>query len=96
MDTRLESHTLFRREDASVARGNRALVVTAVLTALSILVVAMRVYARMALIKMMGREDWTIVISLVSLGRRSEDAGHMLTEGCLGVCYYLSWICCWW
>lgn len=81
MDTRLESHTLFRREDASVARGNRALVVTAVLTALSILVVAMRVYARMALIKMMGREDWTIVISLVSLVRRSEDAGHMLTEG---------------
>jgi len=63
----LESHTLFRRKDASVARGNRALVVTAVLTALSIVVVSMRVYARAALIKMMGREDWTIVISLVSL-----------------------------
>ncbi|ODM17883.1 hypothetical protein SI65_06671 [Aspergillus cristatus] len=60
----LESHTLFRREDASVARGNRALVVTAVLTALSIVVVSMRVYARAALIKMMGREDWAIVISL--------------------------------
>lgn len=80
MDAGLENHTLFRREDGSVARGNRALVVTAVLTVLSILIVSMRVFARVALIKMMGREDWTIVISLVSLVR-TEDAGHMLTKG---------------
>lgn len=65
MDAVLESNALARR-GVSVARGNQALVVTAVLTALSILVVAMRVFARVALIKMMGREDWTILVSLVS------------------------------
>jgi len=93
----LESHTLFRREDASVARGNRALVVTAVLTALSIVVVSMRIYARAALIKMMGREDWTIVISLVSLARDNERYWTHIDEGVIkGVCCYLPRFCCWW
>ncbi|KAJ5782854.1 hypothetical protein N7457_004628 [Penicillium paradoxum] len=54
-----------REEDNGASHGRRALVVTAVLTALSTLVVAMRFYARLGLMKMTGREDWAILISLV-------------------------------
>lgn len=43
------------------------MVVTIVLTVISILTVAIRIYARVGLIKIMGREDWTILVSLVSL-----------------------------
>jgi hypothetical protein len=62
------SHTLLPRGgDNGAARGQQALVVTAVLTALSALIVAMRFYARLGLMKMTGREDWAILISLVRL-----------------------------
>lgn len=67
MDTGLEYHLLYPRADDAEERGHRALVVTAVLTALSIVVVAMRLYARAGLIKFMGREDWTILVSLVGV-----------------------------
>lgn len=46
-------------------RGRQALVVTTVLTGLAAIVVAMRLYARLGLLKIMGREDWTIVVALV-------------------------------
>ncbi|PYH42814.1 PTH11-like integral membrane protein [Aspergillus saccharolyticus JOP 1030-1] len=46
-------------------RGQRALVVTAVLTGFAVLVVALRMYARLGLMKLKGREDYTILISLV-------------------------------
>lgn len=67
MDTELGHHLLFPRDDDAASRGRRALVVTAVLTAISVVVVAMRLYARVGLIKIMGREDWTILVSLVCL-----------------------------
>ncbi|KAB8273323.1 hypothetical protein BDV30DRAFT_249013 [Aspergillus minisclerotigenes] len=58
-------HILFPRDaDDGVSRGQRALVVTAVLTAISILIVGMRMYARIGLLKMIGREDYTILFSL--------------------------------
>ena len=59
-------HTLVSRDDDNgAARGKRALVVTAVLTAISTVIVAMRLYARLGLMKITGREDWAILISLV-------------------------------
>lgn len=67
MDAGLGHGLILPREDAGASRGHRALVVTAVLTAISILVVAMRLYARVGLVKIMGREDWTILVSLVGL-----------------------------
>lgn len=67
MDAELGYHLLFPRDDDAASRGRRALVVTAVLTALSTVIVAMRIYARVGLIKIMGREDWTILIALVCL-----------------------------
>lgn len=67
MDVGLGHGLILPREDAGASRGHRALVVTAVLTAISILVVAMRLYARVGLVKIMGREDWTILVSLVGL-----------------------------
>jgi len=61
-------HTLVSRdEDNGASRGRRALVVTAVLTAFSTVIVAMRLYARLGLMKITGREDWAILISLVRL-----------------------------
>ncbi|CAG8274691.1 unnamed protein product [Penicillium olsonii] len=54
-----------RDDDNGAARGKRALVVTAVLTAISTVIVAMRLYARLGLMKITGREDWAILISLV-------------------------------
>ncbi|KAL2830779.1 hypothetical protein BDW59DRAFT_14043 [Aspergillus cavernicola] len=65
MDGTLE-HILFpRSDDGGASRGHRAMVVTAVLTGISIVIVAMRMYARIGLIKLSGREDWTILCSLV-------------------------------
>lgn len=62
-------HTLLPREDddGGASHGRRALVVTAVLTAISILIVGMRLYARFGLMKIAGREDWAILVSLVCL-----------------------------
>ncbi|CDM30847.1 hypothetical protein DTO013E5_509 [Penicillium roqueforti] len=59
-------HTLLPREDddGGASHGRRALVVTAVLTAISILIVGMRLYARFGLMKIAGREDWAILVSL--------------------------------
>ncbi|KAI9928347.1 hypothetical protein MW887_002385 [Aspergillus wentii] len=54
-----------RTDDDGIDRGQRALVVTAVLTSLAIVVVAMRLYARLGLMKIMGREDGSILIALV-------------------------------
>ena len=64
-----------RDEDDGSSRGRQALVVTGVLTGLSILIVAMRLFARIGLMKLRGREDYTIVVALVS-----EDAS------CFGFC----------
>ncbi|KAJ5312355.1 hypothetical protein N7508_003185 [Penicillium antarcticum] len=59
-------HNLLAREgDNGHSQGQRALVVTAVLTAFSTVIVAMRFYARLGLMKITGREDWAILISLV-------------------------------
>ncbi|KAL3470903.1 PTH11-like integral membrane protein [Aspergillus californicus] len=54
-----------RTDDDGASRGQRAMVVTAVLTGLSIMIVAMRLYTRIGLMKLSGREDWTILISLI-------------------------------
>ncbi|KAL4887597.1 PTH11-like integral membrane protein [Aspergillus karnatakaensis] len=58
-------HTLLPRDsDEGASRGQRAMVVTAVLTGISAVIVAMRIYTRVGLIKLSGREDWTILVSL--------------------------------
>jgi hypothetical protein len=54
-----------REEDNGYSRGQRALVVTAVLTSVAALIVGMRLFARVGLMKVTGREDWVILISLV-------------------------------
>ncbi|GKZ23975.1 hypothetical protein AbraIFM66951_010227 [Aspergillus brasiliensis] len=59
------SMLLPRTTGDGAARGQRALVVTAVLTGISIVIVAMRMYARVGLMKLTGREDYMILISLV-------------------------------
>ncbi|KAE8348544.1 PTH11-like integral membrane protein [Aspergillus coremiiformis] len=61
-------HVLFPRDgdgDNGGSRGQQALVVTAVLTAMSIAIFGMRMYARVGLLKLVGREDYTISFSLV-------------------------------
>ncbi|KAJ5747305.1 uncharacterized protein N7511_009001 [Penicillium nucicola] len=59
-------HLIARDGETGHSQGQRALVVTAVLTAISTVIVAMRFYARLGLMKITGREDWAILISLVS------------------------------
>lgn len=58
-------HELFPRGDNGYSRGRRALVVTAVLTSIAALIVGMRLFARLRLMKVNGREDWAILVSLV-------------------------------
>ncbi|PWY84858.1 PTH11-like integral membrane protein [Aspergillus heteromorphus CBS 117.55] len=59
------SMLLPRSTEDGATRGQQALVVTAVLTGLSIVIVAMRMYARVGLMKLIGREDYMILTSLV-------------------------------
>lgn len=64
MDTIL--HELVpRSEGDGHTRGQRAMVVTAVLTGIAALIVALRCYARFGLMKITGREDWAILGALV-------------------------------
>lgn len=50
-----------------VPRGRQALTTSAVFTCLATLFVAIRIYTRAFLVKQMGADDWTILVSLVSL-----------------------------
>lgn len=54
-----------RASDDGYERGQRALVVTAVLTGIAALIVGMRLFARLGLMKITGREDWSVLIALV-------------------------------
>ncbi|KAJ5098313.1 hypothetical protein N7532_005314 [Penicillium argentinense] len=54
-----------RASDDGSERGQRALVVTAVLTGIATLIVGMRLFARLGLMKITGREDWSVLIALV-------------------------------
>ncbi|KAJ5546183.1 hypothetical protein N7494_003768 [Penicillium frequentans] len=54
-----------RSEGDGHARGQRAMVVTAVLTGIAALIVALRCYARFGLMKITGREDWAILGALI-------------------------------
>jgi len=54
-----------RANDDGYERGQRALVVTAVLTGVAIIIVGMRLFARLGLMKITGREDWSVLIALV-------------------------------
>ncbi|KAE8144242.1 hypothetical protein BDV25DRAFT_167302 [Aspergillus avenaceus] len=65
MDTVLSNTLLPRGGGDGGARGEQALVVTAVLTGISIVIVGMRMVARVMFLKMTGREDYTILYSLV-------------------------------
>ncbi|KAL4904956.1 hypothetical protein BDW74DRAFT_24163 [Aspergillus multicolor] len=66
MDEALEHILLLRSHgDDGASRGQTAMLVTAVLTAISVVIVAMRIYTRVGIMKLSGREDWTILISLV-------------------------------
>ncbi|PLB47213.1 hypothetical protein P170DRAFT_363022 [Aspergillus steynii IBT 23096] len=53
-----------RSEGDGAGRGQRALVVTGILTGIAAVTVAMRFLARVGLMKTTGREDWTILLSL--------------------------------
>ena len=67
----LHSNLIPRTEGEGAGRGQRALVATGVLTGIAAATVAMRFGARLGLMKVAGREDWTILLSLVSLISRS-------------------------
>ncbi|KAJ5980618.1 hypothetical protein N7481_007916 [Penicillium waksmanii] len=54
-----------RASDDGHERGQRALVVTAVLTGIAALIVGMRLFARLGLMKITGREDWSVLIALI-------------------------------
>lgn len=54
-----------RANDDGYERGQRALVVTAILTGVAIIIVGMRLFARLGLMKITGREDWSVLIALV-------------------------------
>ncbi|KAL5343792.1 hypothetical protein BJX70DRAFT_393840 [Aspergillus crustosus] len=47
-----------------VARGRHALTVSAVFTCLATLTAAVRIYTRVFMVKQMGADDWTILVSL--------------------------------
>jgi hypothetical protein len=66
-----------REEDNGYSRGRRALVVTAVLTGIAALIVGMRLFARLGLMKVTGREDWAILVSLV---RSDVSVSSMMTR----------------
>lgn len=59
-----EGNKLFPRGEIS-DRGRQSLVVTAVLTSLATLAVALRLWARAGMLKIMGPEDWFILVALV-------------------------------
>ncbi|OJJ62062.1 hypothetical protein ASPSYDRAFT_76022 [Aspergillus sydowii CBS 593.65] len=65
MDEHVSHIRLSRSDNEDPSRGQTAMVVTAVLTGISAVIVAMRIYTRIGLIKLSGREDWTILVSLV-------------------------------
>ncbi|KAL3452017.1 hypothetical protein BJX65DRAFT_320778 [Aspergillus insuetus] len=67
MNPTLKHFLLPRNDHGDSSRGQRAMVATAVLTGISIVIVAMRLYTRIGLIKLSGREDWTILASLVCM-----------------------------
>lgn len=54
-----------RAADEDHSPGQRAMVVTSILTGMAIAVVALRFYARLSIMKSTGREDWAILTSLV-------------------------------
>ncbi|KAL1863285.1 hypothetical protein Plec18170_000118 [Paecilomyces lecythidis] len=54
-----------RGDDEGASRGKTAVVITAVLTSLAALAVGVRLYTRVGLLKLTGREDWTILGALV-------------------------------
>jgi hypothetical protein len=76
MNAALEHPLLPRNDHGDSSRGQRALVATAVLTGISIVIVAMRLYTRIGLIKLSGREDWTILASLVCMQVCCSIASH--------------------
>ncbi|PKY03164.1 putative integral membrane protein [Aspergillus campestris IBT 28561] len=47
-----------------VARGREALVVSAIFTTLSTILTAIRIYTRAFLVRQMGSDDWSIIVSL--------------------------------
>lgn len=63
----LQERALPRSAGTPESRGQLALVVTVVLTSLAIFVVAVRMFTRIGLVKLFGREDAMIMLSLVCL-----------------------------
>lgn len=63
----LQERALPRSAGTPQSRGNLALVITVVLTSLAIFVVAVRMFTRIGLVKLFGREDGMIMLSLVCL-----------------------------
>jgi hypothetical protein len=49
-----------------VPRGRHALSVNIVFTCLATCITAARIYTRLFIVKQMGVDDWTIIVSLVS------------------------------
>lgn len=61
------------------------------LTCLATVVVALRIYARAGIMKIMGHEDWAILVALVSLARKSPE--HLLTYQAFAI-VYLALVAC--
>jgi hypothetical protein len=49
-----------------VSRGRQALAVSGVFTCLATFLAAVRIYTRAYMVKQLGADDWTILVSLVS------------------------------
>jgi len=61
------NHILPREASAGMSpRGIQALIITVVLTSIAAFFVGLRLFTRVGLVKLMGREDWTILLSMVS------------------------------
>lgn len=65
MDSLIHELVPRSNSDDGHARGQRAMVVTAVLTSIAGFIVVLRFYARIGLMKNTGREDWAVLAALV-------------------------------
>jgi hypothetical protein len=59
-------------------RGQHALTVSAVFTSLATFFTILRIYTRAFIVKQMGADDWTILVSLVCLSLGKQDRYRLL------------------
>jgi hypothetical protein len=62
-----------------VPRGRQALAVSGVFTCLATFLAAVRIYTRAYMVKQLGADDWTILVSLVSSPKLFQTIIYLLT-----------------